>query len=118
MLRQKTIERHKIRLRKGDLVIVLKGKDRGKKGKILRVIPTKNRVLVERINFVKKHTRPSQTNQKGGIVEQEAAIQVSNVALFCAKCGAGRRSRNVTVEDGKKARICVKCGETLGIETA
>jgi large subunit ribosomal protein L24 len=113
-----TKTRYKIRLRKGDLVIVLKGKDRGKKGKILRVLPIKDRVIVERVNFVKKHSRPTQNNPKGGIIEQEAPIRVANVALYCEKCGAGRRTRSHEIEAGKKARVCVKCGETLGTQSA
>ena len=114
----KTINIQKIRLHKGDFVIVLTGKDRGKKGKILRVFPNMNRVIVERVNFAKHHSRPTQNNPKGGILEREAPIQVSNLALFCAKCNAARRHRTLVLEDGKKTRVCVKCNETLGIEIA
>ena len=112
----KQIERTKLRLHKGDFVIVLTGKDRGKKGKVLRVYPEKKKVIVERVNFVKKHSRPTQNNPKGGILEHESPIDVSNLALFCAKCNAPRRNRRLVLEDGKKTRICIKCGETLGIE--
>ena len=108
---------NKLRLRKDDFVIVLSGKDRGKKGKILRIFPDKNRVVVERVNFVKKHTRPTQSNPKGGILERESPIHASNLALLCAKCNAPRRTRSLTMENGNKARVCVKCGETLGKES-
>jgi large subunit ribosomal protein L24 len=114
---EKKAIKHRIRLRKGDLVIVTKGKDRGKKGKVLKIIATKNRVIVERINFAKIHSRPTQNNPKGGILEQELPIQVSNLALFCEKCNSPRRFKNVSIEDGKKIRICIKCSETLGAET-
>jgi len=108
--------RQKIRLRRGDTVIVLAGKDAGKKGKILKVYPLTNRVLVERVNFAKKHVRPTQANPKGGIIEQELPIAVAKVSLFCDKCNAGRRTRSLVLEDGRKTRVCVKCGETLSSE--
>ena len=115
-----SIQHHnpKVRLRKGDSVIILKGKDKGKKGNILRIYPEKEKVIVERVNFAKRHTRPTQKNPQGGILEREAPIHVSNLALFCAKCNAARRFRNLVLKDGKKTRICVKCGETLGKEQA
>ena len=108
--------RPRMRLRKGDLVIVLKGKDKGKKGNVLRIFPEKEKVIVERVNFSKRHSRPTQNNPQGGILEREAPIHVSNLALFCAKCNSPRRFRTLVLEDGKKTRVCIKCGETLGKE--
>jgi len=101
------------RLKKGDMVKVLAGKDKGKTGKILKTIPEKDRVIVEKINIVKKHKRPDQKT-KGGIIEKEGPLYVSKVALFCSKCNAGVRIRSKVLEDGKKVRICSKCNEVMG----
>ena len=76
---------------KGDNVVVIAGKEKGKRGRILRVLSVKGRVLVERINMIKRHTKPTQRNPRGGILEKEGSIEASNVALWCGKCGAGRR---------------------------
>jgi large subunit ribosomal protein L24 len=94
-------------VRKGDLVIVTSGSYKGKKGKILKVVG--NRVIVEKVAMVKRHTRPTQANQSGGIVEKEGTIHISNVALFDDKLGRGTRTKNV-VEDGAKIRVGVKTG--------
>ena len=94
-------------VRKGDLVVVTKGKDKGKRGKVLRVVG--ERLVVEKINLVKRHTKPSAQNQQGGIVEKEGTIHLSNVQLWDEKLGRGTRTRNV-VEDGVKVRIGVKSG--------
>lgn len=99
-------------VRRDDVVAVRVGKDRGKTGKVLRLLPKKDRIVVERVNIVKKHMRPSQT-QAGGIVERESPIHISNVLLFCPKCGRGVRTRIRSLEDGGKVRLCVKCGEAL-----
>ncbi len=99
-------------VRRDDVVAVQVGKDRGKTGKVLRVLLKKDRVVVERVNIVKRHTRPSQT-QPGGIVEKEAPIHISNVLLYCTRCGKGVRTRVRLLEDGGKVRLCAKCGETL-----
>ena len=96
----------KMNVKKDDLVQVLSGKDKGKKGKVLRALPAKGKVVVEGVAIVKKATRPNPNNQAGGIVSQEAAIDVSNVALVCPKCGKPTR---VGHQDGK--RVCKKCGE-------
>lgn len=109
----------KIKLReipvgKGDLVVVLTGKERGKSGKIVKVLPKKHRVLVEKLNLVKRHVKPSQTNRQGGIVEKEASIHWSNVALMCANCNKPARKRILTDKSGKRQRVCVKCGEQFG----
>ena len=104
----------KIRLKKNDVVIVKTGKDKGKTGKVLMIIPEKNRVIVEKINYVKEFIRPDRSkNVQGGIMDKEAPIQVSNVMLFCSSCEQGVRSKVRTLEDGTRLRACVKCGTSL-----
>ena len=78
-------------IKKGDQVVVVSGKEKGKTGRILRMFPKKQRAIVERVNFVKKHTKPSQKNQKGGIIEREASLHVSNLLLYCIRCEKGAR---------------------------
>lgn len=96
-------------IKKGDKVEVLSGKDRGKQGVVLRAIPKAGKVVVEGVAIVKKAVKPTQTNQQGGIVSQEAAIDASNVNLVCPECG--KRTRVGHEKDGKnKLRICKKCG--------
>lgn len=97
-------------MKKGDIVSVIAGKEKGKKGKLLRVDTQKGRVLVERLNIVKKHTKPSQDN-KGGIIEKEALIDISNVMLFCNKCMKPVRISKTRLEDGNNVRLCIKCKE-------
>jgi large subunit ribosomal protein L24 len=97
-------------VRKGDTVQVIAGKEKGKKGKVLRILPKKNRVVVERIMMVKRHTKPSQKNPQGGIVEKEGSVHVSNVALYCEKCVAPRKAAVKFNEAGGKLRVCKKCG--------
>ncbi len=100
--------------KKNDVVIVRSGKDRGKTGKILRVFPEKNRVLVERVNFVKVFVRPDRSrNIQGGIMEKEAPIHVSKVMLYCQECARGVRFRHKVLEDGTKIRICSRCETNL-----
>ena len=101
--------RPKLHVKKDDTVVVLTGKDKGKSGKILKVIPKKMRVIVEGINIIKKHQKPSQAHPEGGIITKEAPIHVSNVLLFCPKCGKGVRTRK-KIDGDKKIRVCVKCG--------
>jgi len=97
-------------VRKNDNVVVVAGKDRGKRGRVLRVVPDKNRVVVEGVNFIKKHTRPNpQKNVKGGIVEREAALHASNVQIVCPECGAPTRIGRQLLGDGRKVRNCRKC---------
>ena len=100
-------------VKKGDTVIVIAGKDKGKKGRVLAAYPKKERVLVEGINLVKKHTRPSQTNPQGGIVTKEAPIHVSNVALIDPKTGTATRIGYKVLENGKKVRYAKKSGEII-----
>jgi large subunit ribosomal protein L24 len=104
----------KIHVRTGDTVMVISGKSKGKKGKIVSVQPEKSRVIVEDINVVKRHTKPTQKMPQGGIVEKEAPMHSSNVLLFCNKCNKATRISKKLLEDGKKVRVCKKCGEVLG----
>lgn len=103
----------KIELKKDDKVKVIAGKDKGKIGKVLKVHQKKNRVLVENINMIKRHSRPSAQNRQGGIVEREAAIHWSNVMLMCNKCMSPVRIKTQILEDGKKKRVCRKCDEFI-----
>ena len=101
----------KMNIKKGDLVQVLSGKDKGKQANVLRAFPSEGKVLVEGVAIVKKATRPTQQNQQGGIVSQEAKIDASNVALVCPKCGQATRVGHAVDGEGKKVRVCKKCGE-------
>jgi large subunit ribosomal protein L24 len=97
-------------IRKNDNVLVITGRDRGKRGRVLRVLPVKGRVIVEGVNFIKRHTKANpQKNVKGGIVEREAALNASNVQLVCPECGAQTRIGHKILGDGRKVRICRKC---------
>ena len=100
-------------IKKDDKVKVLTGKDKGKIGKVLKLIKKKNRILVENINMVKRHSRPSAKNKQGGIVEGEATIHRSNVMLICNKCITPVRMKTQRLEDGKKIRVCRKCNEAI-----
>ncbi len=104
---------NKLKVKKGDEVIVIAGKDKGKKGAILKVIPDERRVFVAGINKVKRHTKPSQANPQGGIVEREASLHVSNVALVDKKTGKPTRVGFKTLQDGTKVRIAKRSGETI-----
>jgi large subunit ribosomal protein L24 len=101
-------------IRKGDNVEVITGKDKGKRGKVIRSIPAKNRVVVEGINKIKKASRPTQRNpQSGGIIEMEAPIQVSNLMIVCGSCGKPTRIGNLRDDEGKRTRTCKKCGAPI-----
>ena len=95
-------------VRRGDSVVVTKGRERGKRGKVKRVLKN-GRIEVEKVFMVKRHTKPSQTNPQGGIMEVEGSIAAANVSLFCEKCAGPRRSKSSLNESGAKARHCVKC---------
>ena len=97
-------------VRKNDNVLVISGRDKGKRGRVLRVIPAKTRVIVEGANFIKKHTKANpQKNIKGGIVEREASVHLSNVQLVCPECGAPTRIARRELADGRRVRVCAKC---------
>ncbi len=100
------------KVKREDFVVVIAGKDRGKRGKVLRVLPKKQRVIVEGVNIVKKHQKPTATTA-GGIIEKPAPIHVSNVMLVCPKCGQPTRVGFTFLEDGTKVRRCKKCGEVI-----
>ena len=97
-------------VRKNDNVVVMTGKDRGKKGRVLKVLPEKNRVVVEGVNIIKRHTKPNPQRQiKGGVVEREAPLHASNVQIVCPECGKATRIGRKILGDGRKVRICRKC---------
>ncbi|MGI8492800.1 MAG: 50S ribosomal protein L24 [Acidimicrobiales bacterium] len=102
----------KMKLRKGDRVQVLSGKDRGQSGQIMRVLPVSNRVIVEGVNVVKKHQRQTKARVKGGIIDKDMPIHASSVAIVCPKCGPTRIGYQFD-DAGKKSRICRRCGGTL-----
>ena len=100
----------KMSVKKGDQVVVLSGKDKGKQGEVLVAKPAEGKVIVEGVAIVKKATRPNAMNQQGGIIEQEAAIDVSNVMLVCPTCGKPARVGHAKDGEGNKVRVCKKCG--------
>ena len=100
-------------VRRDDTVKVIAGKDKGKEGKVLRALPKKGRVVVEKVNVVKKAMRPTQANPSGGISSMEAPINVSNVMLVCPSCKAATRVGHRFDEQGKKHRVCKKCGKDI-----
>ena len=101
----------KMNIKKGDKVQVISGKDKGAQGEVLRAMPAEGKVVVQGVAMVKKHQRPTQVGQSGGILEREAAIDVSNVMLICPACGKPSRVGHAVNADGKKFRVCKKCGE-------
>lgn len=103
-----------MKLKKDDIVIVTAGKDKGKKGRVLKVLREEGRVIVEGVNFVKKHTRKSQNNPQGGIISFEAPVDVSNVLLFCNTEKKGSRVGFKCLEDGTKIRVFKTTGEAVG----
>lgn len=100
-------------IRKNDSVMVIAGKERGKTGKVLRVIPTKNAAVIERMNLVKRHARARGPQQASGIVEKEAPIHLSNLMVMCDKCNAPVRVGRKILADGDKVRVCRRCGEAM-----
>jgi large subunit ribosomal protein L24 len=102
----------KTKLKKGDLVKVVTGKDKGKTGKIISFVPKKNRVIVEGVKIIKKHEKATQTS-KGGIIEKEAPIDISNIMLVCPHCNKPTRIASKFLDDGTKVRVCQKCNETI-----
>jgi large subunit ribosomal protein L24 len=113
-LRHERAERETISIRKGDQVRVMAGKDAGKTGRVLSIHAKTNRVVVEHVAIVKRHTRPNPAkNIKGGIVEKEAGINVSNVMVICASCNKHTRVGHTVLPDGTKVRSCKRCGGTL-----
>lgn len=111
MAEQKAKQR--VHVRKGDTALVIAGKNAGKKGKVLRVIPDSSKVVVEGVNIVKRHARPTQKLPQGGITQKEAPIHSSNVMLYCSKCNSPTRVGKKILDNGEKIRVCKKCGEAI-----
>lgn len=101
------------KIHKGDRIIVLAGDDRGKEGLVLKVNSANGKVIVEGVNFVKRHQRPTRTNPHGGILEKESPMDMSNLMVICGKCNSGVKTKTVILSDGNKVRACKKCGEML-----
>src|SRR5215467_6282954 len=113
-LKHQRAVRHRIQIRKGDNVRVISGPDAGKSGRVLSIDARKNRVVVEHVAIVKRHTRPNPTkNIKGGIVEKEGSLHISNVMVVCSSCGKHTRIGHKIAADGTKTRICRRCDATL-----
>jgi large subunit ribosomal protein L24 len=106
-------DKRKIHIKKDDKVKIIAGKDKDKIGKVLKVVKKKNRIVVEKINIVKFHAKPSASNKQGGIIKKEAPIDISNVMLMCNNCLMPIRIKIQILEDGKKIRMCRKCNEPI-----
>ncbi|MBR7009180.1 MAG: 50S ribosomal protein L24 [Ruminococcus sp.] len=104
---------NKVHVKTNDTVIVLSGKDKGRKGKVLQVSPKEGKVIVEGLNLVTKHVKPRRQGEQGGIVEAEAAMYASKVQLVCPKCSKATRIAHKILEDGSKVRVCKSCGEEI-----
>ena len=102
-----------LRIKKEDTVVVLTGKEQGKRGRVIAVFPKTGRILVERVNMIKKHMKPNQQYKQGGIIEMEASLITSNVMLVCPKCDKPTRVANQILEDGRKFGVCKKCKEVM-----
>ena len=100
---------------KGDRVTVLSGEDQGKEGMVLKADASTDRAIVEGVNFVKHHLKPTQKNPQGGIVEKEAPVNMSNLMVICSKCNAGVKTKVITLSDGNKVRACKRCGEMITV---
>src|SRR5262245_28253382 len=100
-------------IKRNDTVEVISGKEKGKRGKVLIVLRDKQRVIVERVNFIKRHQRPTQKVRQGGIIEREGSMHVSNVMLVCGKCNKPTRTGSQTLADGRRVRVCKRCNETV-----
>ena len=102
-----------MQIRKNDNVMVVSGKEKGKKGRVIAVYPSTNRLLIEKLNMIKRHTRPTQQLRQGGIVEKESPISVSNVKLVCAKCDKPTTVSRMLQGDGPRVRVCRECNEAI-----
>ncbi|MCL1790142.1 MAG: 50S ribosomal protein L24 [Peptococcaceae bacterium] len=109
---KKAVKKQRLHVRKGDTVMVITGNYVGKTGKVLSAIPKKDRVVVEKVNMIKRHTKPSKALPQGGIIEREAPIHVSNVMLYCTECKSVTR-RSIKIVGDEKVRVCKKCGHNL-----
>ena len=104
---------NKMSIKKDDTVIVLSGKDKGKKGKVLEVMPRDRKVIVEKINVVSRHTKPRRQGEEGGIIKKEAPIYACKVMRVCPKCNKPTRPASKLTSDGKRVRVCKKCGAEI-----
>ena len=104
---------NKMSIKKDDLVVVLSGKDKGKQGKILEVMPKSGKVIVEKINVVSRHTKPRRQGETGGIIQREAPLYACKVQRVCPKCGQATRPAHKLLADGKNVRVCKKCGAEI-----
>lgn len=102
-----------LHIKKGDTVVINSGADKGKKGKVLEVLPKDNKVVVEGVNLRSKHTKPKAAGELGGIIKAEVAINASKANLFCSKCGKGVRTKVEVKKDGTKVKVCAKCGSEI-----
>jgi large subunit ribosomal protein L24 len=100
-------------IKKEDTVLVMTGKEKGKKGRVLSVMPAKSKLIIEKVNIIKRHMKPSRKYSQGGIIEKEAPIHISNVTLVCPKCSKPTRIGNLAMEGGGKVRMCKKCKEVI-----
>ncbi len=113
---EKSVVRRKMSIRSGDEVLVIAGKDKGKRGKVTRVIPTSNRLIVDNVNMVKRHLRRQPNSLQAGIIDKPAPISRSNVMLVCPNCSQPSREGRTMLPDGTHARVCKKCGEIIDKE--
>jgi len=102
-----------MRVKRGDTVAVIAGKERGKRGKVLRVLPGQGRLIVEKLNMIKRHQRPTQKLRQGGIIEREGTLPLSNVMVVCTKCDRPARTAIQVLADGRKVRVCRRCSEII-----
>jgi len=102
-----------VHVRRGDTVAVIAGKERGKRGKVLRVLRDRGRVMVEKVNMIKRHQRPTQKLRQGGIIEREGALALANVLLVCGRCDRAARTGIKVLGDGRRIRVCKRCGESI-----
>lgn len=105
--------RKRPKIKKNDKVMVIAGKEKGKIGTVLKVDVDRWRVVIEKVNIVKRHARPGPRTEQGGIIEKEASVHLSNVMIVCGKCAEPTRIGHKRLEDGQKVRVCKKCGESL-----
>ena len=104
---------NKVHVKTGDTVLVISGKDKGKKGKVMAVSPSEGKIIVEKVNIVSKHVKPRRMGEPGGIIKAEGAFYASKVMVVCPRCKEATRVGHKVYEDGTKGRICKKCGEAL-----
>jgi len=104
---------NKVNFKKGDNVLVISGDDKGKSGKIVSIFPEKMRVIIEGVNFLKKHNKPSQKVPQGGVIKKEGTLHISNIKLICNKCNKPTNIKRERTKEGKRVRVCKKCGEII-----